>query len=1237
MPRLPYPGLRPFNRDEADLFFGRDDEIDQMVALLTRNRFLGVLGASGSGKSSVVRTGLFEALEGGTNIAGSTWQIVDVRPGSEPIARLAAALSAASARPGGAAAPGPTEERLRSGPRSILHWCEEGNLAPGANLLILVDQFEELFNDGNVAVRGDAQVLAGLLVESARSREVPIYVVLTMRSDYFGACGAYPELARTISDSIFLTPRMLREACEEAILGPAAVLEFEIEDSLLTLLLNDLEQFAAFEGESGQAGGQAARQADQLPLLQYALNQLWQRASARSAERLVLTVGDYEEIGGLAGALDRQGEATIATLKLPERDIERVFRTLIKGPSVALATRDPHRIREIAAIASLDVATVIRIVGAFASDDCQFLRMQAPGGPDSWVDIPHESLIRQWRRLSQWFERERDAAELWRRLAADASEWDEQRRDPDMLLAGTQLVRRREWWMGESPSQPWTDRYPVERAGGGTTPAGLVGEYLDAGQARQEIEFAAERRRKRTRRLAGGGAAVAVLVGSVGFGLVQQRAAAALEQSRGELVVAVADAKLQTRKAEEAGSAREQALLNARESAADALTQRDAARRATARAEQATRIAEQRANETSLALASAEQANRTVVAGAKNLIGQLEHDQRTIGKSTLSRYELARQTIENILPDTSSPDSDYADVRRRYDRVLGNAALELMGSDGKIADESAATGFDYLSGIGVRLRSNNPRPGDVALTYYWDARMAEQRGEFQTAVERYHAAFQAAPADPTPEEGAASTKARAATGLVRLARLGVPGTAYQPAAEWCRTESARWDEEAHRCRAELIALLLAQGQVAETEAIFADLIRDMDLPNEPRDDQSTALSTLLARAQVAKITGGINWAWSNRLVQQTELQLALNQNSEEAWLIHADMLDASGDLEGAFQKRVVILGQNASIVAHLEALPSLQELNATELPSLSELEGAIGANGPAGYATPPLDEIEYATALLGVLEELETHQAPEPLSPPGQPAVPRLQLLADTRRRLDQVRQLAIGYALALAAHNNLFSDVARAPDTYLNNFDHLQLNTIYQTLEGVRSSCGEDAACEAQVNALLERPDLDQLSARRSQTRRRIQTDYLSGEDTSIGLSGYDPVSYSDIAHGLGPVRGRESISLPEAWPSAHGHENRRRLLFASEENRAAYERNPSAYRFAYDGLAADGMAMGEAMLPDPRLACVLDGRIFLFRTAGGRTDWCEGEASAESIAIADEHWRSPAMRAAPPVAFEN
>ena len=421
--RLPYPGLRAFDRDEADLFFGRDGAVDDMVDRLAETRFLAVLGASGTGKSSLVKTGLLDGLELGLHPAGADWTICTFTPGGKPFRNLAESLFdvqgeenlSDDARANRVSV---LEDFLRRGPRSLDEWFGDGYINEGGNLLLLVDQFEELFRFGGYTDREDAEAFVKLLIESTSAKDLPVHVVITMRSEFLGACALIPGLAETMNAGAYLTPRMTRDNCRDAIIGPARMVGMEIDDVLVTRMLNDLGAFAPWGGDdTADQLRRLSRRADQLPVMQHLLNRLWKQASDRSTNGSVrLILADYEELGGLNGALDAHGAELLSrfddkTLPL----IETVFRALVDGENPSLATRRPQRLSDIAAATVHSSEEICDIIDVFRADDCNFLR---PGPahrlePESVIDISHESLIRQWSELSEWVAVEGRAAALW--------------------------------------------------------------------------------------------------------------------------------------------------------------------------------------------------------------------------------------------------------------------------------------------------------------------------------------------------------------------------------------------------------------------------------------------------------------------------------------------------------------------------------------------------------------------------------------------------------------------------------------------------------------------------------------------------------------------------------------------------------------------------------------------------------------------------------------------------------
>lgn len=490
--RLPYPGLRAFTRNESDLFFGRDGCVDQMVARLAETKFLAVLGTSGTGKSSLVNTGLLDALELGLHPAGSRWRIRTLTPGGAPFTALATALL-----------DGPLfdddarfvlEGFLRLGPASLPEWASDGHLQPNEHLLILVDQFEELFRLDSYEGREDAEAFCKLLIRSADDASSRVHVVITMRSEFLGVCALVPGLAERINNGLYLVPRMTRSECYTAIVGPAAVVGLTIESALTNRILNDMESFAPWESDAQHDPlNRTARRADQLPVMQHVLNRMAQ-CLAVSGESL-LTLAEYERLGGFRGALDAHGGEVLDALgpaRLPL--VERTFRALVAGNSPDTATRRSLSLRDLLSAtggAREDVTTVLDV---FRAPACNFLRPSAAATlTDSTViDIGHESLIRQWSALSGWVNQEARAATSWRRLVSAA----EHERDGEgELLSGLDLSNLLGWWHAEHPTPGWAARY------GGNFP--VVHEFLrrsEHTEARRRQEEA-ERDNREKRRL----------------------------------------------------------------------------------------------------------------------------------------------------------------------------------------------------------------------------------------------------------------------------------------------------------------------------------------------------------------------------------------------------------------------------------------------------------------------------------------------------------------------------------------------------------------------------------------------------------------------------------------------------------------------------------------------------------------------------------------------------------------
>lgn len=543
----PFPGLRPFESSETHLFFGRDGQSDELLRRLRQSRFIAVVGTSGSGKSSLVRAGLLPSLHGGLMTkAGSNWRVALFRPGEDPIGHMAEVLNDPAVLGSGEEADlqkAIIETTLRRSALGLVDAARQARMPRQDNLLVVVDQFEEIFRFKQLRKSKDsddeAAAFVKLLLEAARQDDVSIYVVLTMRSDYLGDCAQFRDLPEAINNSQYLIPRMSRDQRREAITGPIAVGGGEITPRLVNRLLNDV-------GDNP----------DQLPILQHALMRTWDYWAQNHKGREPIDVQHYEAIGGMTEALSRHADEAYNELAdaHSQQIAEKLFKSLTEKEADNREIRRPTKVAIISAVTEASEDDVIRIIECFRRPGRSFLMppTNLPLHSESLIDISHESLIRNWRRLKQWVNEEARSAQFYRRLGETSVLYKEGRaglwRDPDLHLA-------LEWREQSRPTKAWAERYHPEFDGAMT--------FLDRSKAAHDAEIAEkERQRKaelqRTRRFAAilGLAFVIALV--LGLYAYHQQRKAIAETKRAESARKEAEEKRQMaqKKEQEAEEAR---------------------------------------------------------------------------------------------------------------------------------------------------------------------------------------------------------------------------------------------------------------------------------------------------------------------------------------------------------------------------------------------------------------------------------------------------------------------------------------------------------------------------------------------------------------------------------------------------------------------------------------------------------------------------------------------------------
>ena len=427
--RNPFPGLRPYEPEESDLFFGREDDIFEVKERLESTRFLAVVGSSGSGKSSLIRAGVLPALQ--STLDGdlnAPWHVAILRPGNHPIAELAIALEKPEALDVPAeAANAFVQTSLRAGPLSLIEIVRKAGLPPRAKLLILVDQFEELFRfvqeQSSAAAVDEARAFIKLLLEAAAQQELPIYVLITMRTDFMGACTRYPALPEAINNGIYLVPKMSYEQLRDAIREPALVGGGTITDRLVNRLLSDM-------GDDP----------DQLPLLQHVLMRLWSYQVEQHLEG-PLDLDSYKAVGAVGAALNKHAEEAYKDLTPAEQTAAVALFKSITTTIDSHLVRRPMTLREITARTGAKVTDLTGVIEKFRRKDRSFLMPPAsvPLTPETIIDISHESLIRNWRTLKSWADDDARIHRMYQNLQDNAELWRDNERRNSYLYSGTRL------------------------------------------------------------------------------------------------------------------------------------------------------------------------------------------------------------------------------------------------------------------------------------------------------------------------------------------------------------------------------------------------------------------------------------------------------------------------------------------------------------------------------------------------------------------------------------------------------------------------------------------------------------------------------------------------------------------------------------------------------------------------------------------------------------------------------
>ncbi|MCC5641593.1 caspase family protein [Nostoc sp. CHAB 5824] len=428
----PYQGLKAFQAEQKEFFFGRKQVVRDILAKLSEKPFVPIIGASGSGKSSVVRAGLIPQLD------DSQWQVLKpIMPGFKPLRKLSGAFEQYFEGP-------EKEEQLENliytEPNSLPAILE--NLPGSAKFLLVVDQFEEVFTGG--ASQQEKQRFIDLLTQVVEIADSRLAVLITMRADFLEPCLQYPSLTQLIQTQAVFMPPLTGVDLKDTITEPAKLQGHSVEEGLVLKILEDVKQEPGF-----------------LPLLEFALTKLWDK---RDQEKHQLTLEEYKNLKGLTGALnlhaekvyhyqDYQKESPTEEGKRSQQEkewIQRIFLRLVRTGEGEKDTRQRQ-----------PKATLLNIAGDDPKQRQQLSklldgeaglvkgRLLVTGNDEqgqAWIDLAHEALIEGWQQFAQWRQQDRDLRRLSDRLEDTRREWLNKRQDDKYLMQGGLLAEVRDSW-----------------------------------------------------------------------------------------------------------------------------------------------------------------------------------------------------------------------------------------------------------------------------------------------------------------------------------------------------------------------------------------------------------------------------------------------------------------------------------------------------------------------------------------------------------------------------------------------------------------------------------------------------------------------------------------------------------------------------------------------------------------------------------------------------------------------